>query len=404
MTEFTYLAVDKKGKEKRDNIKAEDVKEAVSMLRLEGLMVINIEEASVLSKDINISFGKGVNTRDLSIFCRQFVSMLNAGVTIMDALDMLSTATENKNMAKTILLVRGNIQKGETLSESMARFPSIFPSIMISMVAAGEASGKVDVALIRMAERFEKRARLDAMMKKAAVYPIIVIMVAILVIVVMLVKVIPTYKGLFEQLGADLPIQTVIAVKLSDFIVKKWYLILAVIAAVTAGIIVYGRTRSGQIFFGTLSRKLPVFGKINIKNAASNYARTLSTLIYSGISMVDALAITANTMENFLYKRLLQESREEGIKGIPLSEPIVKSALFPPMVGYMTRIGEETGDIEGMLNKLADYYDEEVEMATQTLMAALEPIIILVLGVIVILLISVVMGPMVSMYGALDNL
>jgi len=404
VADFTYLAIDNKGKEKKGTIQAENKGEAAAQIKKNEMTLIRIEEANILTKDIEFSFGSGIKIRDLSVFCRQFISMINAGVTIIDALEMLSVATENKTMAKTIVKVRANIQKGETLSESMAKYPKIFPSIMISMVAAGEASGKLEVAFERMAERFEKKAKLDAMLKKASVYPTIVMIVSVIVIIVMLVQIIPTYKSMFDQLGADLPIQTVLAVKLSDFIIARWYVLVGLLIAFIVAVNVYKKTIPGQITFGTIARKLPVFGIINVKNASANFARTLSTLVYAGLPMVEALEITSNTMENYLYKECLKKAKEEVVKGVPMSEPIQKSGLFPPMVGYMTRIGEETGDIEGMLSKLADYYDEEVEMATQTLMAALEPMIMMVLAGIVILLISVIMGPMISMYGALDNL
>lgn len=404
MADFTYVAIDSKGKEKKGTIKADTKRDAARLIKKNDLTLLKLTEVTVMNREIEFSFGSSVKIRDLSVFCRQFISMINAGVNMMDALEMLSVATENKVLAKTIVSVRANIQKGETLSESMAKYPKIFPDIMVSMVAAGEASGKLEVAFARMAERFEKKARLDAMLKKASVYPSMVMLIASIVIVVMLVKIIPTYKSMFDQLGAELPLQTVIAMKLSDFIIDKWYLIIAVILAAFIGIKLYKKTIPGQITFGRIAMKLPIFGIINVKNAAANFARTLSTLVYSGLPMVEALEITANTMENYIYKQCLRQAKEEVVKGVAMSEPIQKSKLFPPMVGYMAKIGEETGDIEGMLNKLADYYDEEVEMATQTLMAALEPLIIVVLAAIVVFLISVIMGPMISMYGALDNL
>jgi type IV pilus assembly protein PilC len=177
-----------------------------------------------------------------------------------------------------------------------------------------------------------------------------------------------------------------------------------VIVAVVAGIKLYKRTVSGQIFFGTISRKIPVFGKLVIKQAASNYARTLSTLIYSGLSMIEALAITADTMSNYIYKQALLKAKDEVAKGIPLSEPVQACGLFPPMVSHMTKIGEETGDLEGMLNRLADYYDEEVELATETVMAALEPMVILVLAAVVGVLVAAIMSPMLAMYQQMDSL
>lgn len=404
MAEFNYLVVDKTGKEKKGNMQAETVDEVRAKLKNEGFTVVNVTKASALTKEINITIGKAVKPRDLSVFCRQFISMVRAGVTILDTLDMLADQTENVAMAKAIRGVHTEIRKGETLSEALSKYPKVFPDIMCSMVAAGEASGKLDIAFERMATHFEKSAKLKAIVKKAMIYPIIVMIVAIVVIIVMLIKVIPAYSDMFEQLGGELPGLTKAVVAISDFIMQDWFWILVVIAAVWLALSVFKKTITGQIVFGTIARKIPIFGKMTIKQASSNYARTLSTLIYSGLPMMDALAITANTMSNYLYKQALNHAREEVAKGVSLSEPIVQSGMFPPMVGHMTKIGEETGDLEGMLSRLADYYDEEVEMATQSVIAALEPMIILVLAAIVIVIIGAVMLPMFELYGQMDNL
>lgn len=404
MAEFNYLVVDKTGKEKKGNMQAETVDEVRAKLKNEGFTVVNVTKASALTKEINITIGKAVKPRDLSVFCRQFISMVRAGVTILDSLDMLADQTENVAMAKAIRGVHTEIRKGETLSEALSKYPKVFPDIMCSMVAAGEASGKLDIAFERMATHFEKSAKLKAIVKKAMIYPIIVMIVALVVIVVMLIKVIPAYDSMFEQLGGELPALTRAVVAVSDFIMHDWFWLIVILIGVGVAISVFKKTITGQIVFGTISRKLPVFGKMTIKQAASNYARTLSTLIYSGLPMMDALAITANTMSNYLYKQALNHAREEVAKGVSLSEPIVQSGMFPPMVGHMTKIGEETGDLEGMLSRLADYYDEEVEMATQSVIAALEPMIILVLAAIVIVIIGAVMLPMFQLYGQMDNL
>lgn len=404
MAEFNYLVVDKTGKEKKGNMQAETVDEVRAKLKNEGFTVVNVTKASTLTKEINITIGKAVKPRDLSVFCRQFISMVRAGVTILDSLDMLADQTENVTMAKAIRGVHTEIRKGETLSEALSKYPKVFPDIMCSMVAAGEASGKLDIAFERMATHFEKSAKLKAIVKKAMIYPIIVMIVALVVIVVMLIKVIPAYDSMFEQLGGELPALTRAVVAVSDFIMHDWFWLIVILIGVGIAISVFKKTITGQIVFGTISRKLPVFGKMTIKQASSNYARTLSTLIYSGLPMMDALAITANTMSNYLYKQALNHAREEVAKGVSLSEPIVQSGMFPPMVGHMTRIGEETGDLEGMLSRLADYYDEEVEMATQSVIAALEPMIILVLAAIVIVIIGAVMLPMFQLYGQMDNL
>ena len=235
-------------------------------------------------------------------------------------------------------------------------------------------------------------------------YPAIVICVAVIVFIIIMVVAVPAFTSVFLELGTELPGITKAVVAMSDFVTGYWYIVIAVIAAIVIAIKLYKQTDSGQMFFGNLARKLPVFGKLNIKTAASNYARTLSTLVYSGLPMIEALGITADTMKNALYKKALKNAREEVSKGVPLSEPITACGLFPPMVSHMTKIGEETGDLEGMLTRLADYYDEEVELATQTVMAAIEPMIILVLALIVGVLVAAVMAPMLTMYQAMDSL
>ena len=404
MADFNYLAIDSDGKERKGNIVAETEQEVKAKLKLEGYTVVNVQKTNFLNKDLNISIGGSVKPRDLSVFCRQFISMVNAGVTILDTLEMLTDQTENKTMAKAIKSVYGEIQKGETLSDALAKFPKVFPSIMVSMVAAGEASGKIDVAFERMSEHFEKSAKMKALVKKASVYPIMVSIVAVIVVIVMLVKVIPSYQDMFNDLGTSLPPITVMVVHMSNFIMHKWFIMIAVIVAVVVAIKAFKSTEEGQKIFGMLAIKAPVFGTLNIKTAASNYARTLSTLVYSGLPMIDALGITAGTMTNYMYRKALEKAKEDVSKGIPLSEPVAASGLFPPMVSHMTRIGEETGDLEGMLSKLADYYDEEVEMATQTVMAAMEPMIIIVLALVVGVLVMAIMSPMLSMYSAMDNL
>jgi type IV pilus assembly protein PilC len=404
LSDFTYLVVDNSGKEKKGNISAQTREEAVIRLKSDGFLILNVEKANALTKEIDISIGSSIKPRDLSVFCRQFISMVNAGVTILDTLDMLADQTENKTMAKAIRGVHAQIQKGETLAEGLAKYPKVFPEIMVNMVAAGEASGKLDVAFERMAVHFEKSAKMHALVKKSAMYPILVAIVALGVVAVMLIKVIPSYDDMFKQMGGDLPAITLAMVAASNFVIQRWYVILAVILAVVFGIKLYKKTVSGQILFGNLARTVPIFGKLTIKTAASNYARTLSTLIYSGLPMMEALAITANTMGNYIYKEGLLKAKEEVAKGVPLSEPIIASELYPPMVGHMTRIGEETGDLEGMLNRLADYYDEEVEMTTQTVMAALEPVVILLLAAVVGVLIAAIMSPMLAMYAQMDTL
>lgn len=402
--EFVYKAVTRSGKEKKGNIDAEDEARAAVKLKSMGLVPIEIRKANIWNKELDISFGQEVKPRDLGIFCRQFVSMLQAGISITDCLNMLALQTENKKMARAIRQVQSDVEKGEPLSAAMKKCPKIFPRIMISMVQAGEASGKLEKCLLRMSEHFEKDAKIRGMIKRAAVYPIIVAIVAVVVIIVLLVKVVPSYMELFEDMDVEMPLITQIVIDISTFLQSYWGVLLAALIVVIAAVNTFCRTEQGERFFGTLARSLPIFGKLNVKTQASIFARTLSTLLGSGIPMIEALDIVAGTMTNALYRDALKEAHEEVAKGVPLSEPLENSELFPPMVTHMMRIGEETGEIEEMLDRLANYYDEEVEMTTQTVMAALEPMIILAMAVIVIFVVAAVMSPMTAMYAGLDNL
>lgn len=404
MAEFVYKAVDSYGKEKKGNIKAETMEQAYEQIRSNNLTPVEVSEATLLNKELNINIGNKIKPRDLSVFCRQMVSMLDAGVTIVQALNMLEDQTENKSMAKAIGGAKIEIGKGETLSNALAAFPDVFPEIMVQMIAAGEASGKLDVAFTRMAIHFEKSAKLNGVVKKAATYPVMVLIIALAVVVVMLVKVIPSYQSMFDEMGTELPGITKVVVAMSDFLVKRWFVLVIIIVAVVVGLKTYSKTKDGQVFFASLARTIPIFGKLTVKSAAASFARMMSTLIYSGLSITEALTITAGTMTNYLYKKKLNDCREEVKKGIALSEPLLADDLFPSMVGHMTRIGEETGQLEDMLTKLAEYYDEEVEMATQTAMAALEPLIIVFLAVVVGGIVGAVMAPMLAMYQSMDNL
>ena len=404
MAEYVYEAIDLSGKEQKGNIIAENMDLALLKLKEENLYATQIKESSILTRELDITIGDAVSPRDLSVFCRQFVSMLSSGVTILAALDMLSQQTENKRMAKALKKVQKDIEKGESLASAMRRQNKIFPDIMVNMVAAGEASGKLEVAFTRMADHFEKTAKTKSMIRKASVYPLVIAVVAAVVVIVMLVKVIPSYMEMFDSMDIELPWITLAVVGASKFLIKYWYLIAAVVAVVVSSIITFRRTNDGKELFGKMAIKAPLFGKLNIKTASSLMARTLSTLIYSGLPLVEALKIVGNTMTNQLYKNALLQAAEDVKRGVPLSQPLKRCGLFPPMVSHMISIGEETGELEEMLERLAAYYDEEVESTTETVMAALEPMIILIMAALVGILIAAVMSPMAALYGNMGNI
>ncbi len=404
MASYGYEAIDKFGKTLKGSIEADDLDRARSEIKAMGLTIIDVAEQNALNRDINIDLGGKPSARDLSVFCRQFVSMNRAGVSILDALKMLSEATENKKLKEAIEGVRVSTEKGEPLATALAAYPKIFPELMVNMVAAGESSGSLDVSMERMAVQFERSNKTAALVKKAMIYPIVVLIVAIAVVIVMLVVVIPNYASMFKDLGTDLPGITLAVMHMSDFIKDYWFILIPAIIAVVLLLRAWAATDSGKHFFGKLALKIPAVGNLTTKSASAMMARTLSTLLGAGVPLTEAVEIVSRIMTNVYFKEAMIDANNEVTMGSPLSRPLESCGLFPPMVYYMVRIGEETGNTEDMLDKLADYYEEEVEMAVASLMAALEPMIIIILAAVVGVLIAACMAPMLSMYSALDNL
>ncbi|MCD7726695.1 MAG: type II secretion system F family protein [Clostridiales bacterium] len=404
MATWGYVAIDKSGKELKGSKDADNKEAVVRELKNQGLIVLEVTEQNALTRDINIDFGGKPTTRDMAVFCRQFASITRAGVTIIETLTMLAEQTENVKLQKAIQAVRADVEKGESFADSLSRHPKVFPELLIQMARAGEASGSLDTAMERMAIQFEKSAKTQALVRKAMIYPVVVALVAIAVVIVMLVFVIPRYMDMFEELGTELPWITMMVVHMSNFIQGFWYIIIPALIAVVYALQVWAKTYSGKHVLGRLQLKIPAIKNLVVKSASSQMARTLSTLLAAGVPLVEAVDIVADTMTNIWYKEALKEAVSQIMIGVPLSQPLQTSGLFPPMVYHMIHIGEEVGSTEEMLNKLADYYEEEVEMAVQSLMAAMEPMIIIVLAGVVGVLIGACMAPMVSMYSALDNL
>ena len=404
MPGFTYVAVDKRGKEKRGSLEAETRERALEQLKAEGLIPVSVREQGALNKEIDFSIGKKVKPRDLSVFCRQFVSITQAGVPMKEALQMLSEQTENKWLKRAISEVLLNVEKGNTLADSMRSQPDIFPSMLVNMVEAGEQSGSLEMAFSRMAVHFEKEAKLKATIKKATIYPIILVIAAIGVIAVMLLFVIPIFIDMFADLDIEMPALTMFVMNSSKWMTSHWYVVLAIIVGVVVAYKLIYKTTQGRLTIDRIKMKMPLFGKLTVKTACSQFARTMSTLLMSGISTIDALETSSKIVNNIHYTNAMLKAREEVMKGVPLSEPLEASGIFPPMVYHMTGIGEETGNVEEMLEKLADYYDEEVEMTTQSVLAAMEPIIILFMALIIGTLVIAVIWPIKSMYDGLDNL
>lgn len=404
MAAWGFVAIDKSGKEIKGSRDADSEDQVKRELKAQGLIVLEVTEQNALTKDISLDFGGNPTPRDLAVFCRQFASITRAGVTIIQTMNMLAEQTENKKLQKALFAVKADVEKGETFADSLAKHPAVFPELLIQMAKAGEASGSLDTSMERMAVQFEKSSKTQALIKKAMIYPIVVALVAVVVVIVMLVFVIPRYMDMFQELGAELPGITLMVVNMSNFIQSYWFIIIPVIIGIVFAVKAYSKTPSGKHVFGKLALKIPAVANLVTKSASAQMARTLSTLLTAGVPLVEAVDIVADTMTNIWFKEALKDAVQQIIIGVPLSQPLQTSKLFPPMVYHMVGIGEEAGSTEEMLNKLADYYEEEVEMAVQSLMAAMEPMIIIVLAGIVGILIGAVMAPMVNMYSALDNL
>lgn len=403
MPGYFYIVADQSGKEKRGKVEASNKDSAKELLKKDGYVILSLEEQSQ-QLDFNFTIGKKMKPRDLSVFCRQFVSILEAGVPMKEALAMLEEQTENKTLKKSIAEVLTNIEKGNTLADAMRGESDVFPPMLINMVEAGESSGNLEMAFSRMAEQFEKEAKLKATVRKATVYPIVLIIAAIGVVAVMLLYVIPIFIDMFKEIDIDMPKFTMFVMGISEWAGIHVYIIVAVVLAVFAAYQAYYRTPNGRKVIDKIKMKMPLFGQLVIKSNCSRFARTASTLLAAGVPMIDCLDIVSRIVNNVHYSMAIQNAREEVMKGIPLSEPLRDAGIFPPMVYHMVGIGEETGNIEQMLNKLADYYDEEVEITTQTILAAMEPLIIIFMAVVVGSLVIASILPIAAMYEGLDNL
>lgn len=402
MPGFVYKAIGPDGKEKKGSIQAASSEQAIMRIKGDGLIPVEVAPENVLNKDINISIGGGkITSRDYCVFCRQMLAILAAGVSIINALQMLSEQTENVPLKKGIAKLADEVGKGETLSNAMRKQPKVFPSIFVNLVEAGEATGTLEISFERMALQFEKENQLQQVVKKALTYPLIVGVVAVGVIFAMMTFVIPTFMGMFADMDVEMPEITQFVINMSDFFVAYWWLIIIIVVAAVLLIKAYAKTISGRVLFGMLKIKLPVIKNVQVKSASAKFARTLSTLLRAGVPMMQALEITANSVDdNIHFQRAILSARDQVSNGSSLEKPIKMCGLFPPMVEHMISIGEETGNLEDMLENVAEYYEEEVTTATEQMMAVLEPMMILILALIVGVIILAILQPMMTLYDA----
>lgn len=405
MPGFIYKAIGPDGKEKKGNIQAVSSEQAIARLKGDGLIPIEVNEETIFTKDINISFGTKITARDYCVFCRQMLAIIGAGVSIINALQMLAEQTENVALKKGVMTLADEVGKGETLSNAMRKQPKVFPSIFVNLVEAGEATGTLEISFERMALQFEKENALKQVVKKALTYPIIVGLVAVGVIFAMMTFVIPTFMNMFSDMDVEMPAITQFVINLSDFFVAFWWLVIIVAVAVVLVIRAYAKTIPGRVMFSTMKIKLPVVSNVQVKSSSAKFARTLSTLLRAGVPMIQALEITANSLDdNIIFQRAVLSARDQVANGSSLSKPIKMCGLFPAMVVHMISIGEETGNLEDMLENVAEYFEEEVTTATEQMMTVLEPMMILVLALIVGVIILAILQPMMTLYDAVGSM
>lgn len=399
MAQYNYKAMDKNGKAKKGSIEAINPEKAKEKLKSEGLIVQEIKEQGVAKA----GRGKKVKDKDLAVFCKQFASVLNAGVTIISALEMMSEQLENKTLQRALQEAQAYVQKGGTLADAFKLNPKVFPPIMINMTAAGEMSGNLEICFERLTTHFETANALHSKVKGAVTYPIVILIVVVAVVAVLLVGVIPQFSQMFDDLGSELPAATQMLVNLSDFLQHKWYIVVIIVAALIFGLKAFGKTEAGSLMYAKIGMKAPLFGNLTVKSAAATFSRTMATLMASGISLIDAVEQVAKMINNRIIREALLDAKTQIAKGVPLSKPLRDCGIFPPMLPQMTRIGEETGNIEDMMDKVADYYEMEVNDATDALTAAMEPLIIVIMGVVVGGIVMAIYSPMLSMYDAVDS-
>lgn len=403
MPGFNYTAIDRNGKRVRSSLDASSIETAKSSLRGAGYTILDIKEQTTLNRDIEIPFLGKPKAKDMAVFCRQFVSILRAGVSVASVLSMLGQQTGNKKLRAAIREMQADVEKGESLATSMRRHPKIFPAILVNMVAAGEASGNLEESFRQMELYFERSKRTKSKVTSAMIYPCVLIVVMIVVLIVMMTKIIPNFLKTFEDMDAELPKITLGVMAVCEWFKSWWWVPLLVLVALIVGGVLFHRTNKGKHFFGWLARKTPVVGNLTVKTACATFCRTMEVLIGSGLTLTDSMDLAASNMGNIYYLEAIRDARGMVAEGTPLRESLVRTGIFPPMVSNLVGVGEETGDLQSMMGKVADYYDEEVEEATKKLLNLMEPAIIIFMAVFVVIIVLAIYLPMINMTKAFDK-
>jgi type IV pilus assembly protein PilC len=380
MAVFVYSGRTRSGQTLNGEIEAASREAVVARLRSQQIVATAVRPKP---REISFSFGASVSEKEIVVFTRQFATMIDAGLPLVQCLEILASQQDNRAFKKTLTEIRQSVEGGLTFAAALKQHPKVFSGLYANMVEAGEAGGILDTILNRLAQYMEKAMLLKKRVKSAMIYPSTIITVAVLVVIFLLVFVIPTFKAMFEGFGATLPLPTVIVLELSRIARQYFLIFIVVIAAAVIGLRYWYSTPAGKLAVDSFLLKTPIFGVLIRKVAVAKFTRTLGTLISSGVAILDGLEITARTAGNKVVENAVMRTRASIAEGKTISDPLKASGVFPPMVVQMIAVGEQTGALDAMLGKIADFYDDEVDSAVTNLTALLEPMLMVFLGVVI---------------------
>jgi type IV pilus assembly protein PilC len=398
MAAYGYSAIDAQGFELQGEIHAPDHDAAREQLRLRGLLAQHLDELPAQGEEGVRTVFKKIKPKSLQVFSRQFATMIDAGLSVVGALVILEEQTDDKFLGAIISELRADVEGGLLLSQAMSRHPKIFSGLYVAMVEAGEAAGILDQVLDRVAFQIEKETQIKRRVKGAMIYPTMVLIFATLVLIGMLLFLVPIFVDIFKDLGGDLPMLTQYVVTMSDFLRNNWMYVFPALGVAIFGFRRAKKTEQGRKVWDRFKLKVPMkIGGVVLKVTIARFSRTLSTLVAAGVDIIKALEITGQTAGNWVVEEALSDVRARVHEGMSIAQPLVENPIFPPMVGHMVKIGEETGELEKMLGKIADFYEDEVDAAIQSLTSIIEPVMMIGVGLMVGVIIISMYLPMFKM-------
>jgi type IV pilus assembly protein PilC len=384
MAAFTYEAINAQGVPSTGEVQAPTVEAARQQLRSRGLLPEKLVEKSSDAKSAGGSVFKAVKPKALQVFSRQFATMIDSGLNVVAALTILEDQTEDQNLAAVVREIRSDVESGLLLSQAMARHPKVFNRLYVSMVEAGEAAGILDQVLDRVAYQIEKETQIKRRVKGAMIYPSLVLVFATLVLIGLLLFLVPVFTDIFAQLGGELPKLTQWVVALSNLLRSAWFVIFPLMIMAIVGFVKGKKTEPGRQLWDRFKLRIPMkIGDVVLKVAMARFSRTLSTLVAAGVDIIKSLEITGQTAGNWVVEEALVGVRQRVHEGVPIAQPLLDNPVFPPMVAHMVKIGEETGELEKMLGKIADFYEDEVDASIQSLTSIIEPLMMIMVGAMV---------------------